>query len=102
MSLKAPDRELAGDAKAGEALYAPCLACHGPDGKGQELLKAPPIVQLDDWYIASTLRKFRSGVRGANPRDITGMQMAPMAKTLKTDDDIVNVVAYIGTLSGGQ
>jgi hypothetical protein len=30
------------------------------------------------------------------------MQMAPMAKTLKTDDDIVNVVAYIGTLSGGQ
>jgi cytochrome c553 len=102
MAPVSPDRDVHGDAAAGKKLYATCLACHGPDGKGQEALKAPPIVQLDDWYIASTLRKFRSDIRGADPRDITGMQMAPMAKTLKTDDDIVNVVAYIGTLSGGH
>jgi cytochrome c553 len=67
-----------------------------------EQLNAPPIVQLDDWYIASTIKKFKFGIRGVNPRDITGMQMAPMAKTLKTDEDIANVIAYIGKLSGGH
>lgn len=97
----APDRGLHGDATAGEALYKTCLACHGPDGKGNEAMKAPPIAQLDDWYIASTITKFKSGIRGANPEDLTGMQMAPMAKTLKTDEDVLNVIAYIGTLSGG-
>ena len=98
----APDRVIAGDVEKGKAAYAVCLACHGAEGKGMEALNAPPIVQLDDWYVASTLHKFKSGVRGANPKDVTGMQMAPMAKTLKTDEDVVNVVAYIATLSGGN
>jgi cytochrome c553 len=97
-----PDRSLHGDPEKGKALYATCTACHGPDGKGMEVLNAPPIVQLDDWYVASTLKKFKSGVRGANPKDTTGMQMAPMAKTLKTDEDVLNVIAYIATLSGGH
>lgn len=98
----APDRGMHGDAEAGKALYITCTACHGVDGSGMEALKSPPIAQLDDWYIASAIQKFKSGVRGAAPGDITGMQMAPMAKTLKTDDDIANVIAHIATLTGGH
>ncbi|HMV65822.1 MAG TPA: c-type cytochrome [Myxococcota bacterium] len=98
----APDRELPGNAEAGKASYTPCLACHGPDGKGNEALKAPPIVQLDDWYIQRQLHKFRSGIRGVNPKDVTGGQMRPMALTLKDEQAISDVIAYVGTLSGGK
>lgn len=98
----APDRTLQGNAEAGKALYATCQACHGADGKGVEAMKAPPIAQLDDWYIATSLRKFKSGVRGTNPKDVTGAQMRPMALSLKDDAAIEDVIAHIATLSGGQ
>lgn len=98
----APDRELPGDAAAGKASYATCAACHGPDGKGNEALKAPPIVQLDDWYVTRQLYKFKAGVRGVNPADTTGAQMRPMALTLKDDKAVADVVAHLATLSGGK
>lgn len=98
----APDREMHGDAEKGKALYATCLACHGPDGKGNEALNAPPIAQLDDWYIERQIHKFKSGVRGANPKDTTGAQMRPMAQTLKDDQAIRDVIAHIATLGGGH
>ena len=57
---------------------------------------------MDDWYLRSQLGKFRSGVRGANPKDVTGLQMRPMAMTLKDDKAVSDVVAHIATLSGGH
>jgi cytochrome c oxidase subunit 2 len=98
----APDRTLPGDAEAGKAAYTPCTACHGADGKGNEALKAPPIAQLDDWYLATQLYKFKSGIRGVNPKDVTGGQMRPMALTLKDDKAVADVIAHIATLSGGH
>lgn len=98
----APDRTLPGDAAAGKVAYTPCTACHGPDGKGNEALKAPPIVQLDDWYIQRQLYKFKAGIRGVNPKDVTGGQMRPMALTLKDDKAVADVIAHIATLSGGK
>jgi cytochrome c oxidase subunit 2 len=41
---------------------------------------------------------YKSGVRGAHPDDVYGMQMAPMAATLIDDTAISNVIAYIETL----
>lgn len=87
------------DAAAGQGAYGVCLACHGPDGKGNEALKSPPISQLPDWYVVSQLKKFKSGVRGANPADTTGAQMLGMAKTLADDQAIKNVAAHIATLA---
>jgi cytochrome c553 len=87
-----------GDAKAGEALYATCGACHGDSGAGNKDLGAPQIVGVDDWYLATELRKFRSGVRGTNPKDREGRLMRPMARTLADEDAIRNVVAYVETL----
>jgi cytochrome c oxidase subunit 2 len=53
---------------------------------------------VDDWYLATELRKFRSGVRGTNPKDREGRLMRPMARTLANEDAIRNVVAYVETL----
>jgi cytochrome c553 len=89
---------LPGDPKAGEALYATCGACHGDTGAGNKDLEAPRIAGMDDWYLATQLRKYRSGVRGANPKDREGRLMRPMARALANEDAIRNVVAYVGTL----
>nr|WP_244505504.1 c-type cytochrome [Methyloceanibacter stevinii] len=50
------------------------------------------------WYTVRQLNNFKTGVRGANPKDTHGQQMAPMAKMLGTDDDVADVAAYIETL----
>jgi cytochrome c oxidase subunit 2 len=89
---------LPGDPKAGEALYATCGACHGDSGAGNQDLSAPRIAGVDDWYLATELRKFRSGVRGTSPKDREGRMMRPMARTLADEDAIRNVVAYVETL----
>ena len=87
-----------GDATAGKAMYGTCIACHGANGEGNVALKAPKLAGQNDWYLVSQLKKFKSGVRGAHPKDVEGMQMAPMAKILADDATINNVVAYINSL----
>jgi cytochrome c553 len=89
---------LPGDATAGAASYATCAACHGDNGDGNKDLGAPRIAGIDDWYLATELRKFKKGIRGANPKDREGRLMRPMAMTLPDDDAIRNVVAYVETL----
>lgn len=87
-----------GDATRGQTAYAVCLACHGPDGMGNEALKAPPIVRQGDWYLVAQLEKFKSGQRGAGTGDVTGMQMRGMAATLPDEQAVRDVTAYIRTL----
>ena len=89
---------LPGDPKAGQALFATCAACHGDDGAGNQDLKAPRIAGVDDWYLATELRKFSSGIRGTSPKDTGGRLMRPMARALPGEDAIRNVVAYAETL----
>jgi cytochrome c553 len=90
---------LPGNPQAGAALFATCAACHGDNGAGNQDLKAPRIAGTDDWYLATELRKFRSGVRGTSPKDSEGRLMRPMARTLANEDAIRNVVAYVETLN---
>ena len=87
-----------GDPKAGEALYATCGSCHGDNGAGNQDLGGPRLAGVDDWYLATELRKFRSGVRGTSPKDREGRLMRPMARALPDEDAIRNVVAYAETL----
>jgi cytochrome c oxidase subunit 2 len=89
---------LPGDPQAGAAIFETCGSCHGDNGAGNQDLKAPRIAGTDDWYLATELRKFKSGVRGANPKDREGRLMRPMARTLADDDAVRNVIAYIETL----
>lgn len=93
-----PPSTLHGNAGAGAAQYEQvCVACHGADGLGDEVLRSPPIVQLPDWYLLQELENFRDGSRGANPADTWGITMR--ANTLAmTDQAMADVIAYVQTL----
>jgi cytochrome c553 len=93
-----PASTLRGNAGAGAAQYeAVCVACHGSTGLGDEILRAPPIVQLPDWYLVQELHDYRIGARGVNPADTWGMTMR--ANTLAmTDQAMADVIAYVQTL----
>jgi cytochrome c oxidase subunit 2 len=90
---------LQGDPKAGEELFELCSSCHGPAGEGVSDVKAPRLAGVDDWYLATQLRKFKSGVRGADSKDPEGRLMRPMARSLPDENAIRNVVAFIATLN---
>ncbi len=82
----------------GAELYALCGSCHGAQGAGNELFGAPAIAGMGQWYLEAQLRKFQSGWRGGHPADIEGMRMRPMSRTLKSDEDLTAVAAYVAAL----
>jgi cytochrome c oxidase subunit 2 len=99
-SLEAPfpPSTLHGNAGAGAAQYEQvCVACHGPDGRGNELLRSPPIVQLQDWYLLQELQNFRTGARGTHPDDVWGATMR-VNSVLLSDQAMQDVLAYVQTL----
>jgi cytochrome c oxidase subunit 2 len=88
-----------GDTALGGAHYrAICVTCHGPAAMGNEALGAPPLMHQRDWYMLVQLGKFKTGVRGAHPEDVTGAQMAAMSQTLPDSAAMMNVIAYIRVL----
>ncbi len=88
----------AGDPSVGEALFAPCTACHGAQAQGNRDLNAPKLSGQAAWYLARQLRDFKNGVRGAHEGDVYGKQMIPFASMLADDAAIRNVVAHIARL----
>lgn len=89
--------------EAGEVLYragnpatqvAACTACHGPSGKGVDLAVFPALGGQHADYIASQLKKFRSGER-ANDGD-TRMMRSVAARL--SDKEIEAVASYISGL----
>jgi cbb3-type cytochrome c oxidase subunit III len=97
---KVPEpRALTGNAEAGQTQFTTvCIACHGPDGRGNIAVGAPPIAQQSDWYLLAQLKKFKTGMRGVSPDDTTGMQMRAMSMTLQDTTAMRDVIAYIKTL----
>jgi cytochrome c oxidase subunit II len=61
-------------------------------------MNAPALAGREEWYLIRQLRNFKSGIRGSNPQDIYGLQMAPMAQVLATDQAIEDVAAYLSSL----
>jgi len=90
--------QVAGNASAGEPLYAVCSACHGLQAEGNPALHAPKLSGQGDWYLKRQLKYFKQGARGTHDKDVFGKMMAPMAATLGDNAAIDNVVAYIRTL----
>jgi cytochrome c oxidase subunit 2 len=88
----------AGDPARGKTLYATCGACHGANAEGMEALNAPKLAGQEEWYTIRQLENFKNGVRGNNPKDTYGMQMAPMAQTLPDAQAMQDVAAYIRSL----
>ncbi len=89
---------ISGDADRGKDLFNTCKSCHGPQGLGIQALNAPRLSGIDDWYLVRQLENYKRGIRGSNPQDLYGRQMAQIAEMLRDDQDIRDVVAYINTL----
>jgi cytochrome c oxidase subunit 2 len=87
-----------GDVVHGQRIYETCAACHGSDGLGRQATNAPRLKGMSDWYLATQLRNFQQGIRGAHPQDLYGQQMASMAAIYSDDAAIKDLVAYINTL----
>jgi len=89
----------ADDLERGHDLFALCAQCHGADGAGNELFLAPAIAGLNQWYVQAQLGYFKNGVRGLHPDDVAGMRMAPMSRTLRSEEDIRAVATYVASLA---
>ncbi len=90
-----PELTLGGDAAKGGASYALCMACHGADAEGNAAMNAPSLQGLPDWYIVGQLKNYKAGIRGADPKDVEGMQMRPMAMTIPDEATMNNIAAFI-------
>ncbi len=89
-----------GDAARGAAHYAVCQACHGAQGEGVQATNGPPLANQDDWYLLSSLQRFKAGVRGSNPADANGAVMRGMAAILQDEQAMKDVIAHIVSLAG--
>lgn len=85
-----------GDPARGAQYFQVCQTCHGPDGAGNQAMQAPRISEASDWYLLSSLQKFKAGIRGTYP---TAAIMRGMASTLPDEQAMKDVLAHIATLS---
>lgn len=99
VSLYSTSAFAVGDPEKGKQFYATCGACHGQKGEGMQALNAPALAGQESWYIIRQLENFKKGIRGSDPKDTFGMQMAPMAQILPDAQAMEDVAAYIETLS---
>jgi cytochrome c oxidase subunit 2 len=88
-----------GNVANGKEIYTICAVCHGDDGKGIEVLSAPRVAGIPDWYLDRQIRNFDSGIRGTHEQDIFGRQMGVIQKLmLENDQAILDVIGFINTL----
>ena len=88
-----------GNAGRGQSFYRTCGTCHGRQGEGNYALDAPRLAGQQDWYLKRQIENFKQGVRGTHPQDEFGPQMGLMARMLKDEQAIDDVIAYINTLN---
>lgn len=67
-----------------------CIACHGPDGRGNAAAKFPAIGGQHAQYVETQLRAYRDGSR----RGDLNQMMRNIAANL-TDDEIKAVASYV-------
>ena len=89
-----------GDATRGATHYAVCQACHGAAGEGVQATNGPPLAKQSDWYLLSSIQRFKSGVRGSSPNDANGAVMRGMANILVDEQAMKDVIAYMTSLAG--
>lgn len=78
----------AGDAAAGKAKAAPCVACHGANGEGKA--PNPPLAGKSEADITQALQDYKSGKRA------NAVMKSFVAKL--SDADMENLGAYYASL----
>ena len=91
VALLAAGNVQAGDATAGKAKFASCIACHGVQGEGMAIF--PKLSGKTAEETTALLKAYRAG-ETVGPNSAL---MMPQASTL-SDEDIANLAAYIATL----
>ena len=89
-----------GDAARGATHYAVCQACHGAAGEGVQATNGPPVANQSDWYLLSSIQRFKAGVRGSSPTDANGAVMRGMASILQDEQAMKDVIAHMTSLAG--
>ena len=85
---------LKGDVKAGEKIYKDsCYGCH-EHPMGKLFSRSPDLYKLEDWYLLSQLRGYKSKVRGSHPEDEHGLKMQAGVQHL-THKDFKDVTAFL-------
>ncbi len=84
---------------AGRALFPVCIGCHSAHGEGTPGMGAPRIAGMPESYLATQLRAFKSGARGAHPDDKFGRQMVNIVDSLESEDPFQSVSAYLASLA---
>ena len=83
----------------GEALFDTCAPCHGSDGAGNQVLGAPAIAGLPQWYLENQLHSFENNWRGANPFDTVGIRMKSMVLALDLEGDLESVAEFVASMA---
>ena len=85
--------------ETGRRGYEVCAGCHGFAAEGNELVNAPRLAGLPSWYLERQMRNFTAGLRGAAGDD-HGQKMAVMARAIRGERGLEDLLAYIATLPG--
>ena len=75
--------------------YLYCTTCHGADGNGNEIIGAPKISGMQEWYVRNQVQSFLAGWRGDHVDDDAGAEMQAIAGLLSREEELVQVISYI-------
>ena len=86
----------AGDAARGEAEFEVCAVCHGEQGEGFEKYGAPRIGGQEDWYIVTSLKNFRAGLRAVDNCDVADVA-GTLERAKASSPDYAEIEAELAT-----
>lgn len=90
---------MAGGASSAEVDLGACAVCHGTNGNGNSVVRAPRIGGMEPWYLERQLRAFRAGWRGTHENDATGQEMRAIAAWLADDATVQQVAERVSAYS---
>lgn len=91
-----PTATIRADVSAGRELYSErCMECHRYNAEGELFFGSPPLVGLQDWYLASQIKKYQAGIRGVHPRDVNGQKMVFSSGFVESEEMLHSLVAYL-------
>lgn len=94
-------KTIRGNNERGAQHFTFCATCHGPNGRGREEIKAPPLVVQEDWYLFDQLNRIKAGLRGGQDTNSTVWVMHQAVQGLNTQD-FRDVVSYINDELAGR